>query len=271
MSIVFAPSLVLARSPTAGAGRPVIGWHNVVTFTNVSATSELTDYPATNLGNSSTSLQWRSDSTAVQYVTVEIATGEPIDYVAVARHNFGSAGISVAVEGLTAEPDADWTEIFPEYLPATDRPLLLALDEDASLIGVRLRLEPDAVAPRASILYVGTLLEMEKGVAVGHVPLPYARRRTVIAGRSEGGEYLGKIESGGVLRSAVTFNVLTPDFYREQIDPFVAAADPFFFAWAPISYPQEVGFAWFAGDVIPTPTHAAGFISLSFEMEGLAL
>lgn len=270
MGIVLAPSLIVSPPADFGPNRPVIGWHNLVTFTSVSADSEDTSHPVTNLGNSSTNLYWLSASTAVQYLTVELGAVDSIDYVALARHNFGSAGIIVSVEGRSAEPGADWVELFPEFLPADDAPMLLRFAA-ANLLDVRVKLQPDGVEPRAAIFYAGKLLVMQKGVAVGHVPLPYGRQRSIIAGRSEGGEYLGRIETGGVKRSSVMFSVLTPDFYRDEIDAFVEAAPPFFFAWAPQTYPDEVGFAWVTSDVVPTPTHAAGFISLTLEMEGLAL
>lgn len=266
--IVLPQSLVLAPSAGFLTYLPIIGWHNLVTFDGVSADHEDPAYPATNLANDSTNLRWLSTSTALQYVYATLSTSEAVNYVGIARHNFGSTGATITVQGRTAEPDADWVDLSPEYSPAHDRALLFRF-ANAFLVDIRLKIVPGTGAPSMAIFYVGALLVMERGVDVGHTPLPYARHRKMIAGRSEGGEYLGKIESGGVLRSRVDFNNMSPDFYRDEVDAFVEANQPFFFAWAPDAYPDEVGFAWFVDDVMPVPAHLAGWTNLSIEMEAI--
>src|SRR5690606_37160075 len=103
------------------------------------------DYPAVNLANPATVLGWKSDDTGTQYLTIDLSVLDPVDYLAVARHNFGTAGISLTVEGLSAEEEATW-EVLVDGVPADDSPILFRFTE-ANLIGLRLKMEPDATAP----------------------------------------------------------------------------------------------------------------------------
>ena len=99
--IVVSRNLQLALPDAFGlnADSPVIGWHNLVDLASISADEEADNYPAAQLANPATNLLWRGESTAEQHLTLSISSADPIDYLAVARHNFGSAAIPVSVEG----------------------------------------------------------------------------------------------------------------------------------------------------------------------------
>ena len=88
-----------------------IGYDNLITISNVAATSEQTSYPATNLANPQTKSLWKSnDAVSVQYVTVTLG-GADVDYVGIAGHNFGSTGCSVIIEGQDAE-GGSWATLY---------------------------------------------------------------------------------------------------------------------------------------------------------------
>ena len=139
--------------------------------------------------------------------------------------------------------------------------------------GVRLKITPAGTAPRIAVLYVGKLLVFQYGVQAGHTPIPYGRNRRVVTGRSQGGDFLGRVVNGGKLRTEATIKNLDPDWYRQNVEPFAGdgALGPFFWAWKPESYPAEVVFAWLAdgAEIIPVPNHLAGYIDISFQMEGI--
>lgn len=270
--IVISEALQLAQTSEPDADYPVLGWHNLVTRANIAADSELADYPATNLANPSTVARqgWRSDSLSVQYVTVSPSIDEDINYAAVARHNFGSAEIAVAVEGLTAQDGAEWQEIVEERFLGNDEPAIFRFDP-SGYIGLRLKLTPNAVKPKAAVLYVGRLLVFEMGVQPGEAPITYARERNVVNGRTQGGDFVGRIVNGGSRKTGVTINLLSADWYRETLDPFMEASAevPFFWAWRPQTYPREVGYAWLTADPRPNPAHLAGYINVQLQMEGI--
>jgi hypothetical protein len=267
--IVIAKGLVLGRPDAPlGAKNPLIGWHNLVTAATVSADSAAPGFPATNLGNPSTNSRWRAEDDSEQHLTVQIGEIEPIDYIAVARHNFGSAQIAVSVEGRI--DGEDWTELVGETLLPDDVPALFRF-APRSLSAVRLRLGEGELPATAAVLYAGRLLILQRRIYVGHTPLPYGRTAKITNARSESGNFLGRIVLNEKTETQVAMRNLAASWYRTYMDPFIVAAKevPFFFAWRPADYPREVGFAWMTNDPHPSNARTNGMMQLDFQMTGI--
>src|SRR5262245_219553 len=84
------------------AGVPLIGYDNKVTA--VTASSEATGFPASNLLNSATHLAWQGSSAAAQ--RLGITTSGETDYLAFARHNLADIGARI---GLASSSNDDAT------------------------------------------------------------------------------------------------------------------------------------------------------------------
>ena len=185
--IVISPSLTLVETPDINANNPVIGWRNVITIGGLTADSADPNFPVTNLANPSTALLWRSVTTDEQYVTATFDEIDPVDYVGVARHNFGSANIPVSVEGATelnSDGDPEWFDLTDDVIPANDAPLIFRF-EPQSLIAIRLRMQEGDAAPTAAVMYVGRLLVLQRRIYVGHTPLTHGVTTKAITSRSE--------------------------------------------------------------------------------------
>lgn len=271
MSVHTSPSLVLILQDQLSANNPIIGWHNLVTAGGVTATSSLADYPASNLGNPSTAERWESDSTSEQYLTFDVTTDDEVDYVAVARHNWGSGEITFSVERYD-DDEEDWIEIFEETMPGGDGPLI-ARFEPVALAQIRIRLQPGTVKPRAAVVYVGKLLVLQRRIYVGHTPLPYGRSARIQTNESESGEFLGRVVLSEKLETRVSLQNLTPTWYRANLAPFIAASKetPFFFAWRPEDYPDEAGYAWMTNNPQPVNQRSNGMMQVEMQMGGVAL
>lgn len=107
--LVISQSLILSEEEEAlPDGVPIFLWENLATFGAVTADSEDTNYPASNLTNPATNLEWRGAADSPLASTVEIAVAisqiDPIDGVGIAGHNFGSTGAAVTILG-PAVPD----------------------------------------------------------------------------------------------------------------------------------------------------------------------
>ena len=278
MSVVISNSLtlgdVVSGGGTINGNNPIIGYRNLVTTANLSSTTQDPNYPTTNLGNPSTSLKWVGNASppADEYVTVAVNTAEEIDYVGIARHNFGTAQITVSVEGLVdaeALPEV-WDEIVEETIPANDQPLILRF-APAAYASIRIRLQPGTAAPTAAVVNVGKLLVLQRRIYVGHTPINYGRSSKVVNAKSENGGFLGRIVLNEAVTTSVELQNLTPDWYRTYFDPFVTAAreKPFFWAWRPRDYPAECGFAWLTNDPTPNNQRPNGMMQVSFEMGGI--
>jgi hypothetical protein len=276
--IITSPALTAAPVDDEDLTFPVLCWGNLVDIENITATTEEDNYPATNLANPSTNLIWRGVADGDQYLTALIGL-DLFDYLAVARHNFGTLGILVSVEILVDDSPEDWDEVIaPQVLP-DDAPVIFRFlpqntDSPGTISGVRLRLQPDpnspAVAPEAAVLFVGKSLVFERGMQGTYTPLPFGRTVNVISGRAESGDFLGRIVTGSKSESSATFRGLTPAWVRATLDPFLEAAaeQPFFFAWSPDAFPLETGFAWLDND--PQPGFDLdGYVEIDFQMTGI--
>lgn len=247
---------------------PVIGWHNIVSASSIIADTSEANYPASNLANPATNLEWRASDTTEQYLTLTTGFVDEIDYLAIAKHNFGSAQIAVSVEGYIG---GVWTEIVEEHLLASDAPVLFRFTSQ-SLSEIRLRMQSGNSAARAAVFYVGTLLTLQRKIYIGHTPMPHARKTDVSNGRSESGNFLGRIVLGSWRETTVPLSLISPDWYREYMDEFLDAArtTPFFFAWRPQTYPMEVGFGWLIEDPMPAPQGPSNRIAFDLRVSGVA-
>lgn len=252
MAVVISQNVVLSALTGSGAGRPLIGWRNFITSWSVVADYEDQFFPAVNLANPSTASQWRSTSLDVQYITVNISPSDEIDYVGLARHNLGSSQAQISIEAKTAAAPAVWTEIFTTSTLSGDEPAILRFDPVAAQ-EVRIKITPSLAIPRLSVLYVGKLTTMQRGMAQEVAALPYAYDTDVVTGMAESGDFLGRIVTGQSKSMDYTFEHVNYDWFHAELGPFAKAAlvTPFFYAWLPKSYPNEVGYGWLNSDIRP--------------------
>jgi len=272
---VFYPT---SPSPFADnpAGTPLIGYDNIITAANISSSTAAAGFPITNLANPATHLLWKGGvNTGDEFITINLS-GQVTDYIAIAGHNFGTSRISVTITDAGASPP---TVLMPTTTPPVndDSPLIFRFARAAySQIQIALNLSfvPDDGAPQIAAMYCGSLLVLERGVKVDvtHVPITFGRMTSVVNGMSESGNFLGRIVLAETRTTKAEFFGFTPDFYRNNIDAFLDAAQeiPFFWAWAPIDYPLEAGYAWLTNNPHPevSPDHRR--IALTLEMNGIA-
>lgn len=268
-------NLILAGANAPTSGSPFILWQNRVTFTNVSATSSASGYPITNVSNPATDTtnEWRADDTSVQDIEVELNTSDDIDGVGIAGHNFGSAGVSVII-GYLDESDM-FVALTDEVFPENDGPLLFSFDgQPIGTLVVRLTAS-GATEARMAVLSVGTLLRLPRSVDAGadYTGPRFGRKTEVVNGRSERGNYLGRIRVGQWIETALTFKHFDAAWYRSYFDPFVESAledGAFFLGLQPVDYPSEVLYGWLTDDPPVTTSPATKRISVTLPLGGIA-
>lgn len=274
--------IVISNNIVLGAGEslatPIFGWRNLVTATNVSATTEHPDHPAANLANPSTALRWLASPGSPagdEYLTVAINSVDPVDYLAIARHNLGSASCVVSVEGaseMTGSPEEpDWQELVQEVMLPDDGPALFRFTPQA-LTHIRLKIQPGSDVPTVAVLYVGKLLVAERGIASDHTPINFGRVEDRVNAVSENGQFLGRIILSESRQASLSFRHLTPGWYRQHMDPFIKASGekPFFVAWKPQEFPRDVGYCWMTNQPQPIVSFDTGRIAIDLEMRGVA-
>ncbi len=272
--LVISDALALSPAYAPSANNPIIGWRNLVTVQGVSADSEDAGYPAVNLANPSTSVkqQWRSTSTATQYVTFTLATERPVDYVGLARHNFGSGQIEITAQYPDPDNPGQWLDLAGPFAPGTDEAIILR-GVPVYVDTLRLKLVPSDVPPWLAVAYVGELLVLPRRIYVGHTPLHMGGQAEIVTGMSESGEFLGRTLIRDERSTGFTMSNVNPAWLRANMLSFFDAAKtkPFFFAWRPQDYPLESGFAWLTNSPRPVNQRSNGMMSVEFQLGGLAL
>jgi hypothetical protein len=267
--IVISSSVVLADADVASDPRnPRICWHNLVTASNVSADEEEDGEPAVNIANPATYLRWRGETTNEQSVNVSLTTAHEVNYFAIAKHNLGSSGATIAFEYST--DGSTWTNVTSPQVLNTDYVVIHEFDTVFARF-FRVLITPGTEPPSIAVLYIGMTLILQRRIYVGHTPLPYGRKTTVSNGRSESGEFLGRVLRREFLESSVDLKNLTPQWYRQYMEQFVEAARtrPFFWCWRPSTYPNECGYAWLSDDVRMSNQLPNGYVQCSFSMQGV--
>jgi hypothetical protein len=273
VSVVIASSLVLADVASGGgiitANNPIIGYRNLVSVGALSTNTADPAYPAANMANPATYSRWKGlASAADEFIRIDLNNAELVDYVGIARHNFFSAQIPVSLEVLGL--DDSWSELVAEFIPSSDGPILMRFAPQA-VAALRIRLQPGLAAPTAAVLFAGSLLVIQRRLYVGHKPMPFNVTTRTTNGRSESGNFLGRIVMNQTTRTEVNLQNLTPGWYRSVMAPFIAQARelPFFFAWRPGDYPDEVGYGWLTNDPVPENMRSNGMMRVSFQMNGI--
>lgn len=262
--IVISTDLMLGGALAYPLDTPVFGWHNLVTALNVSASSEDADFPAANVGNPLTFNTWKADA-SMSPVTIgnevlafSLDSADPLDYVGIARHNFGSGEIPVSIYGyseLTGSPAVpDWQLLVGPALLGDDEPAIFRFDPQA-LLGVEVRLGTGTKVAQCAVVYIGKLLVCQRGTHAAHVPITDGRATKTITGKAEAGAYLGRITTGRSSSTTFALKMVDEAWFRATMRPFVRGAaedNPFFFAWAPQEFPLDVGYCWLTSDPRPT-------------------
>ncbi len=273
MAIYISQDLYLSGALADGyrnANNPLIGYRNLLEAGSVTADYAETDYPATNMQNVSTGEYWlSSDNFNLQYVTMQVSPG-PIDYFAIGGHNLSGAELKLQYRLDPADP---WSDVTTPVIPGDNHAIMWLFEPIETAAYWRLYIEPRVgVAPRIAVLYLGQVLTLQRRLYVGHTPIVDGLDTDVVSGMSESGQYLGRVVRRQALGTSITQNNVTPDFWREYIRPFRDAAitRPFFFAWRPSTYPEEVGYCWLTGDIKMENALANGYVKFDIKVQALA-
>lgn len=272
--LVISSAIVLSAPDAAlPPGTPLILWDNIVTFSTITADSEAAGFPASNLANPATHLEWRAAAVGDVEIAIVIADVSDQSGLGIAKHNFGRAAIAVEI-GYYDETDA-WVSLAGPQIPASDKPLLFRWSKQ-SLSNIFIRLAEGDEAPRAAVVYAGNILIMPRGVDVDAeflVPR-FARKTEYAAPVSESGNYLGRVVTGQYIDGVShSYSHLEATFIREEIVPFVRAVQagtPFFYAMrADDGVNYDVAFAWFTDDPMPLKSPATGRYKIVFKLRGI--
>lgn len=244
-----------------------IGYASIITAGNLSGTAGITGYPLAAVVNPATYERYTPVSMPA---TIQADAGAAVacDYVGIAAHNLGTLGCTVYVE--SSDDRLTWTERL-SLTPADDT-TIMGLFDSASARYWRVRVT-GTTAPTIGVVYLGSMLTMQRTIYGGHTPLNLARVTAVRPSLSETGQWLGATQERKGFATSFAWKNLTAAWYRANFDPFVAInprVKPFFIAWRPYSFPTEVGYCWATDDIKPSNMGMRDFMEVSMNVEGFS-
>ena len=268
--LVISPDLVLALKQTPNGHNPAIGYRNIVTRDNVTATSEAELNPAVNLADPTTHRRWRPENAAEHFVTISAEEASDIDYVGLAGHNAATVQSAVSIQRYD-DGDEEWVTIAGPTVPGDNSPLMFRFTSIFTS-QIRVRFAAAQAPVEVASLYVGELLVMERRILPGFTPITMGIDLKEVTNRSETGNFLGRVITGEGRSSKANFRGLSPAWFRSNMQPFLNAAGsrPFFFAWSPIRYPEETGYVWLTERAVPDIYQPDGEIQIGLSMRGIA-
>lgn len=262
-NVILTQSFILQESQ---ASRPLnharIGWHNLGREAEWTATSESPEFEAESLRNDMTLRRWRSED-LVASITAEFDGLKEMDYVALAAHNL--SGSLVSVEYLDGDLD-EFLEI-TELVPANNNSAMI-LFAPVTTTQIRINIT-HTTPPEIGVAYVGRVLEMERAFYGGHTPVTLSRQTRILSTRGRTGQFLGRSRIARGYATSYEWQNLRAAWYRQNFDPFVehATVAPFFIAWNPLRFPDEVAYGWVNDDIAPTNQGVRDLMSVGFSME----
>jgi len=276
MALIVSSNLTLTATDESALSldHPIIGWDNIVSTSNVSATTSDSMFPVSNVANPATHLYWQvggAFSPAIyEYVTIVPPSADPVDYVAIARHNLGSLGIPVEIGYFNTASPPVWTTLVAESTLGSDSPALFRFTAQ-SLNSLSIRLGPTSLLAKIAVVYAGKLLVLPRKIYQGLVPINYGRVAKVTSGRSEAGQFLGRIVTQEFVKDSVPLSLIDPAYFRAHIADFLVDSKerPFFIAWRPQTYPAEVGYCHMTNDPAPINDPPHGLVAMTLEMTGI--
>jgi len=293
MSIYVSNSLYLtgAAGDDFNANNPVIGYHSVLLPSDITAPGSVSIRPAVSAWTPDTAQVWEGEGyqgVPAQYekhLQFENSKNATINYIGIARHNFGSAQLPYTIQ-RSDNGGTLWYDVTAERLPRNDDAIIHYFDGvNSGLFRIRLRkFGSDIYAPIVGHVKLGKALVLQRRIYVGHAPASIAKKVKRSTYGSENGQYLGQVIQRTYLTTSIEQENNSPDFVRENIVPFIdhvngqvvvedTAPTTFFFAWRPSDYPNEVVYGWTRDNISPENQggdRIGGRMSWSCSVEAIA-
>ena len=239
MSVILQPGFIGVEYPL---DHPRICWR-AITGAVISGASEA-GYPATNALDVRTALGWRPDGLA-NHIGVDAGSAVAASYCAVAGHTLGSSGAVVRVQRWDG---STFVNVVGNTTVENDDALLFLFSPiDASRF--RLLIDSADSTPRIGHVRFGLATELPRKSPYGSAtPISESRRYEYDTLRANNGAFLGRSIISQGLQFQIEVRHLSEEWRRSEWAAFRDYANTsgatFFYADKPISYPEDVAYAW---------------------------
>jgi len=243
---IAAPNVFNPKAPLAP---PYPLSHARILYDNLFNNGVVSLPAAQGIANSNTYERWRLTG-ANQNIIITANSNQTINAICLGAHNLGSAGATVTI-ATSASTSAAFVNR-ATLTPSTNNSIMLLLTTNITVR--RIRLTVNIATAEIGILYAGLALVMPRPIFGGHAPITLQNKVTYINSASENGQWLGRTINRRGYATSYKWQFITDAWYRLNFEPFVESTNlyPFFIAWRPDLYANEVAYCWRTDDVSPT-------------------
>lgn len=271
MAVIISGNLVLGEAAEFPLTHARILYRSLWRDPNavVTASSSAIGFPASAAANENTYERWKPTSIPATW-EIDVQVGSQADAIGIAAHTLGSNAVTVTFEYWDG---TQWVEE-KQFIPSTDETIMILFPmRNASRY--RISLSGGNGIPTIGVIFIGRTLQMERPIYGGHSPLSLSRETTTYPNSSESGNWLGRSVIRQGYSTSFSWSNLTASWYRQYFDTFVRyttqSAGPFFIAWRPESYPDEVGYCWLtASDISPSNSGTRDLMTVSMSVQAYA-
>jgi hypothetical protein len=257
-------SLVL-EAALSGGNDPIICYNNISSDATLTASTEDTDFDVENVQNNLTWNFWRPTAQPSD-IEFDLGSSQAVSYCGIAAHNCGTQGNTITL--AYSDNGSSWTDV-DNTTPSDDSVIVFLITERSHRYW-RLTFSSGSV-PTVGVVYFGTQLVVERRIYSGHSPLTLSKKTVIRPQKSEGGQWLGRSKIRQGAQTTISISNLGASWFRTNFEPFIndAIDYPFFFAWRPTTYTDEVGYCWTTGDIVPVNNGQAGLMNVSFTVDAI--
>jgi hypothetical protein len=141
--------------------QPIIFYY-AHSLSGLTATSEASGYPVSNIIDRVDGTVWKATSTATQYITFDAGAGNTIspDYLLIHNHNLKTVGAAIVLQYSSDNFAADIVDAFAAFVPSSDKTILKTF---AAVSGRywRLKISGAAVVPFIGLCWWGTATTLD--------------------------------------------------------------------------------------------------------------
>jgi hypothetical protein len=206
---------------------------------------------AQGITNANTYERWRRTGSDIVLIVTQ-ATPQTIDSICLGAHNLGSIGttIAIATSSNTSGPFTTRATLTPD----NDNAIMVLIGSNVTVQRIRLTFSGTVGANEIGVLYAGIAMVMLRPIFGGHAPITLQNKTTYVDSASEDGQWLGRTIARKGYQTSYKWQFITGTWYRQNFTDFINVSNkqPFFIAWRPDLYPDEVGYCWRTSDIAVT-------------------
>jgi hypothetical protein len=178
-----------------------------------------------------------------------------------------TSGVTITVQYFTG---STWVALSPATA-MTDNSAIMFIFAATSASRWRINITAGGTLAEIAVVKFGLALQLERPIFGGHAPILFSRQTVMKMNESETGEYLGRSKWRTYLETTYSWQNLSASWIGANWPSLQRAVEtePFFIAWRPSGYPDQVAFGRAMGVPIPSNSGTRDLMSVELQMRAL--